>query len=190
VLLASTDPTVFSSGADLDLGNEERAAVSDQLYALYELMVTFPVPIVAVVEGPAVGGGAQLAVAADVRVAGSDARLRFPGTGHGLSVGGWALPGLVGRGRALELCLSRRWVDASEAERIGLVQAISKNPMDWALAFAQRVLASDGQAVRRLKESVNGDRLVAALRAERDGNAAGWSGSTAGLTREEPPSVG
>ena len=116
VLLGSTDPRVFCAGADLSLPMADRAAVSDLLYECYEHMITRPGPVIAVVGGPAVGGGAQLATAADLRIAGPGARLRWAGpAGAGLAVGAWILPDLVGRGMAMELCLTGRWVDAAEA---------------------------------------------------------------------------
>ena len=61
VVLDSTDPGVFCAGADLTVSDAERAEVSDLLYQCYEVMITRPGPVIAVVSGPAVGGGAQLA---------------------------------------------------------------------------------------------------------------------------------
>ena len=55
-------------------------------------MLTIPAPIVAAVDGAAVGGGAQLALACDVRLGSSRALLRFVGPGHGLAIGAWACP--------------------------------------------------------------------------------------------------
>ena len=88
--------------ADLSLADDERAQVSDLLYRLYQRMLLSPAPVIAAVDGPAVGGGAQLALASDLRVGGAGARLRFVGPGHGLAVGSWGLPSLVGRGRGCE----------------------------------------------------------------------------------------
>src|SRR5439155_22321102 len=79
VLLASTDPRVFCAGADLTITAAERAAVSDLVYDCCETIITRPGPVIAVVAGPAVGGGAQLAAAADLRIARPAARRR--GTG-------------------------------------------------------------------------------------------------------------
>ena len=79
VLLESTDPAAFCAGADLTVPDRERAEVSDLLYQCYEAMVTRPGPVIAVVEGPAVGGGAQLAGAADLRIAGPRGRFRWAG---------------------------------------------------------------------------------------------------------------
>ena len=100
VLLGSTDPRVFCAGADLTISDAERAAVSDLVYDCCETIVTRPGPVIAVLTGPAVGGGAQLAAASDLRIAGPAARLRWTGPpGLDLAVGAWLLPDLVGRGR-------------------------------------------------------------------------------------------
>ena len=74
VLIESTDSGAFCAGADLSIPDSERVVVSDLLYECYEVIVTRPGPVIAVVEGPAVGGGAQLAAAADLRIAGPGAR--------------------------------------------------------------------------------------------------------------------
>ena len=76
-MLGSTDPRVFCAGADLTISEAERAAVSDLIYDCCETVVTRPGPVIAVLTGPAVGGGAQLAAASDLRIAGPAARLRW-----------------------------------------------------------------------------------------------------------------
>jgi enoyl-CoA hydratase len=184
VILGSTDPAVFCAGADLTLDDRERAALSDELYELYELMVALPVPVIAAWDGPAVGGGAQLALAADLRIVGPAARLRFVGLGHGLALGGWALPGLVGRGRAVEWALSMRWIGAAEAWQAGLVSEPVEQPAEAALAAAIACCDLDGAAVARLKQAVNDAGLLTRLRQERRENAAVWTGSMS------PPSGG
>lgn len=184
-VLASTDARTFCAGADLDLGDAERALVSDRLYALYERMIGARTVLVAAVNGPAVGGGAQLAVACDLRVAGPGARFRFAGPGHGLAVGAWALPALVGRGRAMDLCLTMRWVDAEEALRLGLVDRLVEDPEAEALALAGGFARLDPDAVGRVKAVVGtASRHAVALEAEAEGNRATWSGSIAGLTTD------
>ena len=65
VVLGSTDPRVFCAGADLTISQAERAAVSDLIYTCCETIVTRPGPVIAVLTGAAVGGGAQLAAAPD-----------------------------------------------------------------------------------------------------------------------------
>jgi enoyl-CoA hydratase/carnithine racemase len=184
VVLGSSSPTAFCSGADLDLEDEERARVSDLLYELYEKMVELPVPIVVALEGHAVGGGAQLAVAGDLRVAGPGTKIRVAGPGHGLAVAAWGLPSLVGRGRALDLCLTMRAVGAEEALTMGLVDRIEEEPGEAAVDLASELARLDAAAVGRAKRVVSvASGPLDALREERMGNREHWSGSIAALRR-------
>ena len=129
VVLGSADPRVFCAGADLTISDAERAAVSDLIYDCCEIIVTRPGPVIAVLTGPAVGGGAQLAAASDLRIAGPAARLRWTGPpGLDLAVGAWLLPDLVGRAMAMDLVLTGRWVQATEALALGLVSRVCDDP--------------------------------------------------------------
>jgi enoyl-CoA hydratase/carnithine racemase len=179
VILASSTPDVFCAGADVSIAEDERAEVSDKLYALYEHMVATPAPIVAAIGGAAVGGGAQLAIASDLRVVGPQGRIRFAGPGHGLAVGAWALPSLVGRGRAMDLCLSMRWVDAEEAVRIGLAERRADDADAAALELATQVAGLEPAATRRVKAIVTRASAHAGLVAEEAAGNRGWSGSMA-----------
>jgi enoyl-CoA hydratase/carnithine racemase len=186
VVLGSSTPKAFCSGADLDLEDEERARVSDLLYELYEKMVELPVPIVVALGGHAVGGGAQLAIAGDLRIAGPVTKIRVAGPGHGLAVAAWGLPSLVGRGRALDLCLTMRAVSAEEALTIGLVDRIEEDPGEAAIDLASELARLDPAAVGRVKHVVStASRSLDALREERSGNRESWSGSVAALQRGE-----
>jgi enoyl-CoA hydratase/carnithine racemase len=156
--------------------------VSDLLYALYVTMLDSPAPIIATLDGPAVGGGAQLALACDIRIGGSRASLRFVGPGHGLAVGAWGLPALVGRGRAVELCLSMRTVGADEALAIGLLDRVEPDPFEAALRLAGEIAMLDAAAVARVKSVARtASGVLAALEEERTGNRESWSGSVSGL---------
>ena len=178
IVLCSATPGMFCAGADLSIPDDERSEVSRELYALYGEMLTAAVPVIAAIDGPAVGGGAQLAVAADLRVASSRSWIRFVGPGHGLAVGAWALPSLVGRGMALELCLSARRVDGTTAREIGLVDRLADDPLASASELAHDWSGLDRDAVRRVKEIVGlSTQLAAALEAERRGNNS-WQGAT------------
>jgi enoyl-CoA hydratase len=175
VLLGSTDPGVFCAGADLSLPMADRAAVSDLLYECYEHMVTRPGPVIAAVGGPAVGGGAQLAAAADLRIAGPCARLRWAGpAGAGLAVGAWILPDLVGRGAALELCMTGRWVDAAEALTLGLVHRVDDDPDRAAAGLAETLAAAGPLGPSRIKTVAATGGLLDRLRTERSANRAAF----------------
>jgi len=176
VVIGSTDPRAFSAGADLDLDDAERASVSDSLYALYQEMRASPRIIIAALSGSAVGGGAQLMIASDIRIAAADLVVRFMGPGHGLAVGAWGLPSLIGRGRALDLCLSMRPVLADEALAMGLIDRLAEDPLPEAIDYAAHVARLDSGAVRTLKRVVGLSVADGALAEERAHNAT-WDGS-------------
>jgi enoyl-CoA hydratase/carnithine racemase len=178
VLVGSTSPVAFCAGVDLRLADDERAAVSDLLYELYGRMTACDAIVVAALDGPAVGGGAQLAIAADLRVASPGARLQVAGPGHGLAVAAWALPSLVGRGRAMDLCLTMRPVGAEEALRIGLVDRLADDAAAAGLALATELAVLDPAAAARVKRVAWASaRALDALDDERAGNRTAWSGS-------------
>jgi enoyl-CoA hydratase len=177
VLLESTDPAAFCAGADLTVPDRERAEVSDLLYQCYETMVTRPGPVIAVVEGPAVGGGAQLAGAADLRIAGPRGRFRWVGPpGRDLAVGAWLLPDLIGRGAALELALTGRWVEAAEAQQLGLANLVVDEPGKVAAKLVRGLLARGPGAAGNVKLITSAGGLLERLRAEREANRAAWGG--------------
>jgi enoyl-CoA hydratase/carnithine racemase len=177
VVLGSADPQVFCAGADLTISDAERAVVSDLVYEACETIVTRPGPVIAVIEGAAVGGGAQLAAAADIRIAGPGARLRWIGPqkppGLDLAVGAWLLPDLVGRGAALDLVLTGRWVEAAEALALGLVNRVTEDPERAAGQIAAD-LAARG-AAPGVKAVMAAGGLLDRLRAEREVNRAAWA---------------
>ena len=176
VVLGASRHGQFCSGADITISDEERIEVSDRLHDLYERMIKSPAIIIAAVGGPAVGGGAQLAVASDLRIVAPDAYFRFVGAGHGLAVGAWALPSLVGRGVAFELCTSMRRVGAEEAVRIGLASSMADDPTTAAVKLGSQLAVLDAAALERIKLLVNRAELLDALRAERAGNRQSWDG--------------
>ena len=119
-----------SEGGEFCRGSEGTIDSAAWLSALLEIAQ----PIVAVVQGDAVDEGAELAIAADIRILSRGARMRFAhlASGHTPRCGATQiLPRLVGRARALELLLSGRWVRSAEAERIGLVsRSVAKRDLD------------------------------------------------------------
>lgn len=175
IVLGSTTKIVFSAGADITVDDATRAKISDLLYECYELMVTRPGLVVAVVEGSAVGGGSQLASAADVRVLGTRARFKWVGAGHGLVVGAWILPSLLGRSTALDLAMCSDWVEADDAVRIGLASAVQRDPWAHTESLLKRFSALDPNAVAGFKQLANSPDLLQRLAAERRTNAT-WDG--------------
>ncbi|MFV2020956.1 enoyl-CoA hydratase/isomerase family protein [Micromonospora sp. LOL_023] len=159
-----------------DLSSDECAALIAQFQEAFTWLARPDLISVAAVHGPAVGAGFQLALACDVRVLADDARLRMAEVTLGLvpDLGGTRrLVELVGYSRALEICVTGRWIDAAESERIGLanlvVPAAELGPAVTDLAAA--VLAGPRDAVIEIKALLTGaiDRSPAAqLRAERE----------------------
>ena len=180
VVLGSSTPGIFSAGADLTLDDATRARLSDRLYELYDALLRRPGPVVAVVEGPAVGGGAQLTTAADLRVASPAARWRWAGPGHGLAVGAWIVPDLLGRGRGLDLTMTGRWLPAEEALAAGFVTAVTDDPWQAALDLAGRLARADRSALARVKQIATSEGLLGRLAEERRRNRESWNGAAPG----------
>jgi len=117
-------------------------------------------PVIASINGDALGAGLELALSADIRLSSDRARFGFPEVAGGLipSDGGTQrLPRIIGRGKALELILSAEIIDAAEALRIGLLSRVVKGE-DLAAeteALAQTIAAKAPIALRFIKEAVN-----------------------------------
>ncbi len=148
----------FASGADIRELRGRRAA--DALRGINSNMFLkveqFPLPTIAAVRGVALGGGCELALACDIRIAGETARFGQPEVGLGILPAAGAtyrLPRLVGHGRARELIFTGRIIDADEALRIGLVNAVVPDPevLAYARAMACTIAAKGPMAVRAAK---------------------------------------
>jgi enoyl-CoA hydratase/carnithine racemase len=163
----------FSSGADIReevLPEAEllrRSASEHAVARLYALQK----PSVVSLQGYCIGGALELALACDIRIAGSDARFRFPEVELGLTPG-WGgavlLRDIVGRGRAMDLLLSGRWVDAREALVLGLVARVCA-PAHLERQGRQMAKALAGlppDSVAAVKQSLRDDGFEAALRSE------------------------
>jgi enoyl-CoA hydratase len=174
LLLGSTDPRVFCAGADLNVPDAERSSVSELVYACCDLIVHRPGPVIAVLTGPGVGGGAQFAAAADLRIAGPGARLRWAGPpGVDLVVGPGLLPPLVGRAVAMDLILTGRWLEADEALALGLFSRVCDQPEKLAASIAAD-LAREPDRVRRVKRAMAITGLDDRLNAESSANREAW----------------
>jgi enoyl-CoA hydratase len=176
IVVCSSSSGRFCGGSDTSLDDAQRAAVSDELYRLYARILESRRPVLAALDGPAIGGGLQLAIACDLRIAAPGAWLQARGPGHGLAVAAWGLPTLVGRGRALDLCLTGRRIDAHEALAIGLVDRVESDPSAGAVALAAELAGLDEDAVARVKTIVARSAGLAAALAEEAAGNRGWSG--------------
>lgn len=159
LVLSSADQMGFSAGADVKEELDEEGQVRRmQLFAdLYDGIVGFPKPTIAVCHGDVVGGGAEIAVACDMRVGGSNLRMRFPGAALGVPVGPARLVTLCGLAAAKYLLLSSRTVGADEALRVGLVNRVAPaaGTEEAAIELATAVAAHPPEAVARLKRMLH-----------------------------------
>jgi len=133
VLIGGTGDKAFVAGADIEemsmLRPEQAQAFSRYLQSVLDRIERFPKPIVARIQGFALGGGCELACACHLRVASTRAKFGQPEVNLGLIPGAGGtqrLTRLVGRGRALDLILTGRLMDAEEAHRIGLVDRLAE----------------------------------------------------------------
>ena len=145
-LVITGNDKFFSAGADLNELSQLTAAqafeFSRQGQALMLAIDLFPVPVIAAIRGYCMGGGMDLALACDYRIAGTNAVFGHRGASLGVMTG-WGgtqrLPRLIGKARAMQMFLLAEMVKADEALRVGLVNAIADDP----IAYAVRHLASD-----------------------------------------------
>lgn len=138
IVLGSTDPVAFSAGMDMKESTDPACEVDERLYDLQWELESLAKPVVGALDGYVFGGGAEIALSADVRVGSSTTRFCFPATRYGLVQGSWHLIDVVGWGRAKELVLTGRVVQASEAVRLGLLHEVHDEP----LSRAQEIAAS------------------------------------------------
>ncbi len=130
--------SVFCSGADL--GGVYGPEFIEALYGMLRRLTRVPVPIIAAVNGPAIGAGTQLAIACDLRVADSTARFAVPTAKNGMAVDAWTirtLAQLAGTGPARRLMLAAESLDRDSALATGL--ADRAGTLDDAVAWAKEI---------------------------------------------------
>ena len=163
IVAGTRESNAFCAGADLvertTMSPEERLDHLAGIAALCEELAAFPSPVIAAVHGYALGGGTEVALACDIRIAADTAIFGLPEVSVGLIPGAGGvtrLPKLVGAGRARELMFSARRIDAVEAERIGLVELVV--PLDTLETttrdLAETIAANAPLAMRALKRAL------------------------------------
>lgn len=164
VVVRSTVPGVFCAGADLKeragMTQAEAATFVGELREAFAHLDSLPMPTVACVDGYALGGGAELALACDIRVCGRDTQFAFPETRLGIIPGAGGtqrLPRIVGKSRAKELIYTGRRIDVHHALRIGLADhaAEESTSEDVALKVAREIALGGPLALRMAKQAVN-----------------------------------
>ncbi|MFW5934651.1 MAG: enoyl-CoA hydratase/isomerase family protein [Halolamina sp.] len=162
VLTGAEEAGAFAAGADVTELRERDALEQREASKrprVYEHVANCPMPVIARINGHALGGGCELIQACDVRIAHEDAKIGQPEINLGLIPGGGGtqrLPRLVGEGQAMRLILSGDLIDAAEAEEIGLVDGVyGDDGFDEAVdELAASMAANSPIALELAKESV------------------------------------
>jgi enoyl-CoA hydratase len=162
-ILTGAGTKAFVAGADIaamrDMTSTQARALALQAHGIYAAIERSPKPFIAAVNGYALGGGCELAMACDIRVASETAKFGQPEINIGIlpGFGGTQrLPRLVGKGRALELILTGELIDAREALRIGLANRVVApgDLLDEARKLAGKIAAKGLVALQLCKEAV------------------------------------
>ncbi len=164
VVLHSLVPGAFCAGADLKeragMTAEQAEAFVDRLRNAFTALAALALPTVAAIEGAALGGGLELALACDLRVAGAEARLGLPETSLAIIPGAGGtqrLPRLVGPARAKDLVFTGRRIGAAEALGMGLVDRLAEagQGLATALDLARQISPNGPVALRVAKEAID-----------------------------------
>jgi len=176
LVVASAGDGAFCGGADLKEINHATPEDARELVSqkLFDRLANLQQVTIAAVQGAAFGGGLELAMACDLRVAGPSARFALPETSLGLipTAGGCTrLPRLIGVSRAKEMILGGRQIDAETALDWGLVHRLVGRPRENALEWAKNIRQLDAVALAAAKRVIDREDLSASLRHEREEEA-------------------
>jgi enoyl-CoA hydratase len=157
-------PDVFAAGADVkemvDMDYQAMARASVALQGAFDAVAAIPQPTIAAITGYALGGGCELALCCDMRIAADNAKLGQPEILLGIIPGAGGtqrLPRLVGVAKAKELIFTGRFVGAEEALSIGLVNQVvpAADVYDTAVALAARIAKGPAMALRAAKQVID-----------------------------------
>lgn len=169
VVITGAGDKFFIAGADIK--EFEGRSPFDQREAMrfprvFDVMANFPKPVIAMINGFCLGGGCELAMSCDMRIASDKARLGQPEINLGLIPGGGGtqrLPRLVGSGQAMRLILSGDMIGAEEAQSIGLVdQVVAHDELRaTTLALAEKIASKSPLTLRVAKEAIRASERLA-----------------------------
>ncbi|MFZ5646993.1 MAG: enoyl-CoA hydratase/isomerase family protein [Bacillota bacterium] len=164
VIIAGSGEKAFAAGADI---NEMKNMTPVEMYefikvaaSAYNSIERIGKPTIAALNGLTLGGGCELALACDIRIASDSAKIGLPEVNLGIIPGGGGtqrLPRLIGEARAKEMMFLGEAIDAVQAEKIGLVNRVAPagQIMEEALKLAEKLSQKAPVAIRMLKESVS-----------------------------------
>ena len=164
VIVKGAGEKAFVAGADIkemsEFGFYEARDYAKFGSAVLEKIHQFRTPVIAAINGHCLGGGMEVALACDMRIAAENARFAFPEVGLGIMTGtggSQRLQGVVGEGKARELLFTCANIKADEAERIGLVNKVvpTEELMDAAMKMAEKIAGNGPIAVATMKKAVN-----------------------------------
>jgi enoyl-CoA hydratase len=165
IILTGEGDKAFVAGADIkelsSLNKEQAFTLAQKGQILFKQLEDSPKPIIAAVNGFALGGGCELAMACHIRIATENAKFGQPEVNLGIipGYGGTQrLTQLVGRGKALELIMTADFISAQEAKAIGLVNHVVANReelMDLATKMMTKILSKSPIAIKHVIKSVN-----------------------------------
>ncbi|MGV1089426.1 MAG: enoyl-CoA hydratase [Mycobacterium sp.] len=156
-IVLTGEGTVFCAGADLS-GDVFAADFPEKAIALNKAIDAVPVPVIAAINGPAIGAGVQLAMVCDLRVVAPEAYFQFPIARYGLALDNWSirrLSSLAGYGRARGMLLAADKLDAATALQTGMANRIGT--LADAQAWAAEIAALAPLSVRHSKRVLNDD---------------------------------
>lgn len=204
-LIITGEGTAFGAGADLreraSLTPEQTQKARDAVLHVIEMIEALPAPVIAMINGPAIAGSFEIALACDIRVASEQAVFSlpevskvaaFPGAG-----GPVRLPKLVGRGRANLIVLTGRQFSAEQAFALGFAEVIVPHAhlLDETLSLARQIAANHPEGVAAAKQLIlksndldleSAMQLPRALRDPMDGTAAATEGIQAWAGKRRP----
>ncbi len=200
VLLVKARGSVFCAGADLkerqDMGTADLVARRVEGFTAYAAIERLAIPVIAVVQGPAYGSGAEIAAACDFVLASTQASFKYPEVGWGTVGATQRLPRIVGPRMAKELLFTGRVVDAHEALALGLVNHVhAPESLDAsAQAMAEAIARHRPLTVRLTKHSIDtglestreGAMAVELLAIQENLRHGDWKSAIAGFGRTSP----
>jgi enoyl-CoA hydratase len=164
VVIITGEGKAFAAGADIaemsGMNSKQGEAFSRKGQAVFNKIENYPLPVIAAVNGYALGGGCEFAASCDIRIASAKAKFGQPEVNLGLIPGysgSQRLPRLIGRANANYLLFTGDTIDAAEAHRMGLVQKVIDHDllMEEALKTAKTIASKGPEAVKMLKKTVN-----------------------------------